>query len=62
MLAASDDHIHGWSGGRRRRGERAVEEMKRKRKKNTEQHRAHHMEDKEKQGVLMTSIMCGHGC
>jgi len=32
----------------------AVEEMKRK--KNTE-HRAHHMEDKEKQGVLMTSIM-----
>jgi len=36
--------------------------MKRKRKKNTEQHRAHHMEDKEKQGVLMTSIMCGHGC
>lgn len=59
MLAASDDHIHGAGVGVGEEKRRAVEEMKRK--KNTE-HRAHHMEDKEKQGVLMTSIMCALGC
>lgn len=47
MLAASDDHIHGAGVGVGEEKRRAVEEMKRK--KNTE-HRAHHMEDKEKQG------------
>lgn len=57
MLAASHDHIHGGGvgiGGGEEVGGGGNEEEYRT--------PGAHMEDKEKQGVLMTLIMCALGC